>query len=170
MAERTLKTWLTGCAILTLLALLIAPANAKGPTIRMLARSASTIAYSSRLDVVTVFATEMERYRQELIARGDGASLATMLTPTNLSDEFRQWTWRAADGSLLRSIAGRGLWLTGGDCLARLCAARNCIDAGWPVFTCSDGHTRTMVVNDFQTIIFDDVPYARLRAAAPLTN
>ena len=170
MTARTLKILSTGCAILTLAALVMQPAAAKGRTTHMLVRSASTIAYSNRLDVVTVFAAEMQRYRQELVARGDGTSLATMLTPTSLSDEFSQWTWRAADGSLLQSVAGRGLWLIGGDCLARLCAATNCIDAGWPVFTCSDGRKRTMVVDDFQTIVFDGVPYGRLRVVDQLTN
>lgn len=155
-----------GIAVLAVSAVFVMPTSAQGLAKRILLRHATTTKYSSKLDVVTVFATEMMRYRQELLARIDDASLATTLTPTRLSDEFRRWTWRSADGSLLQSFAGGDLRLTGGDCLARLCSEFGCSDAGWPTFQCSDGHRREMVVTDFKTIIFGDISYERLSEPA----
>ncbi|WP_292374998.1 hypothetical protein [Mesorhizobium sp.] len=49
-------------------------------------------------------------------------------------------------------------------CLARLCAASECSEAGWPVYACSDGHKRKMSVKSFVTATFDGVPYRRLSA------
>jgi hypothetical protein len=86
-----------------------------------------------------------------------------------LRPEFRARTWRAADGSLLQGFAGSGGFrLTVGNCLARICAASECSDAGWPIYMCSDGRSRKMSVSDF-TAIFDGVSYRRL-SAAPSTD
>ena len=159
-----------GFAVLAVSAVFVMPTSAQGLSKRILLRHAITTKYSSKPDVVTVFATEMVRYRQELLAGIDDASLATTLTPTRLSDEFREWTWRSADGSLLQSFAGRDLRLTGGDCLTRLCSAFDCSDAGWPTFQCSDGHRREMLVTDFKTIIFGNISYERLSEPALVSD
>ena len=74
--------------------------------------------------------------------------------------------WRAADGSLLQGFAGTGGFrVTVGNCLARFCAASECSDVGWPLYSCSDGRKRKMSVTDFVTVSFDGVSYRRLSAA-----
>jgi hypothetical protein len=118
-------------------------------------------------DTVTAYSTTMSRYRLALMARQGAANLATMLGPMSLLKEFRAWTWRAEDGSLLQGFAGNGGFrLTLGDCLAKLCSASECSDDGWPFFKCSDGHRRKMVVVDFATAKFDGVAYRRLSVPA----
>jgi hypothetical protein len=83
-----------------------------------------------------------------------------------LRTEFRARTWRAADGSLLQGFAGTGGFrVTVGNCLARFCAASECSDVGWPLYSCSDGRKRKMSATDFVTASFDGVSYRRLSAA-----
>jgi hypothetical protein len=165
-SSNTLKMWGIGFAAFAVSAVFVTPAAAQGPSRRILARYATTIEYSSKPDVVTVFASEMARYRRELTDRGDGASLASVLAPTRLNDEFREWTWRSLDGSLLQSFAGRDLQLTKGNCLSRLCSAIECSSAGWPAFQCSDGRRREMLVTDFKTMVFGNISYGRLSEPA----
>jgi len=112
---------------------------------------------------VTAYATGMARYRLQLMART--ASLSLPLEPSALRPEFRQRTWRSADGSLLQGFAGKGGFrLTVGNCLARICAAIECSEAGWPVYACSDGRKRKMSVKSFVTATFDGISYQRLSA------
>ncbi|TPN89967.1 hypothetical protein FJ987_00410 [Mesorhizobium sp. CU2] len=107
----------------------------------------------------------MARYRLELVGRGDMSDLAMPLEPRLLRTEFRARTWRAADGSLLQGFVGKGGFrLTVGNCVARICAAAECSDDGWPVYACSDGRKRKMSVKDFITASFDSIPYRRLSA------
>jgi hypothetical protein len=164
--SQALKMLGMGFAAFAVSAVSVAPAAAQGPSMRILAGYVMTIKYSSKPDMVTVFASEMERYRQQLADRGDRASLASVLAPTRLSDEFREWTWRSLDGSLLQRFAGRDLHLTKGNCLSRLCSAIECISAGWPAFQCSDGRRREMLVTDFKTIVFGNISYGRLSEPA----
>ena len=165
-SSNALKMLGMGFAAFAVSAAFVAPVAAQGPSRRILAVYATTIAYSSMPDIVTVFASEMERYRRQLTDRGDGANLASVLTPTRLSDEFREWTWRSPDGSLLQSFAGRDLQLTKGNCLSRLCSAIECSSAGWPAFQCSDGRRREMLVTDFKTMVFGNISYGRLSEPA----
>ncbi|RJT32874.1 hypothetical protein D3227_26050 [Mesorhizobium waimense] len=110
----------------------------------------------------------MARNRLNLTARGGETNLAVPLEPRLLRAEFRARTWRAADGSLLQGFVGTGGFrLTTGNCLARICAASECSDDGWPVYKCSDGRKRKMSVTDFVTAVFDGVPYRRLSAPPP---
>jgi hypothetical protein len=155
----------TGLAFVSGLAALVTPAEAGESISRLLDRSTVTAAaYTANPDIVTAYATGMARYRLTLAAL-DG--LAMVLEPRLLRAEFRARTWRAADGSLLQGFAGKGGFrLTLGNCLAQLCTAQECADAEWPVFTCSDGRKRKMVVEDFTTAVFDGVTYRRLSAPA----
>ncbi|QKC74094.1 hypothetical protein EB231_34315 [Mesorhizobium sp. NZP2298] len=108
----------------------------------------------------------MARFRLQFAGRAGETNLAVSLEPLLLRAEFRARTWRSADGSLLQGFAGKGGFrLTIGNCLARICAASECSDAGWPVYTCSDGRKRKMSVTDFVTASFDGVPYRRLSAS-----
>ncbi|KAA3450512.1 hypothetical protein C7I87_11840 [Mesorhizobium sp. SARCC-RB16n] len=108
----------------------------------------------------------MARFRLQLAGRAGETNLAIPLEPLLLRAEFRARTWRSADGSLLQGFAGKGGFrLTIGNCLARICAASECSDAGWPVYACSDGRKRKMSVTDFVTARFDGIPYRRLSAS-----
>ncbi|AZO57823.1 MAG: hypothetical protein EOS78_23505 [Mesorhizobium sp.] len=108
----------------------------------------------------------MARFRLQFAGRAGETNFAIPLEPLLLRAEFRARTWRAADGSLLQGFAGKGGFrLTIGNCLARICAASECSDAGWPVYACSDGRKRKMSVTDFVTARFDGIPYRRLSAS-----
>lgn len=157
------------CAFLALIVgpLALASANEMGPS--LLDRAAITTAYPGESDIVTAYATGMARYRLALATRGGDSNLAVALEPRLLRPEFRARTWRAADGSLLQGFAGSGGFrLTVGNCLARICAASECSDAGWPIYMCSDGRNRKMAVSG-STAMLDDVTYRRL-SAAPSTD
>ncbi|RAZ87562.1 hypothetical protein DPM33_25425 [Mesorhizobium hawassense] len=107
----------------------------------------------------------MARYRLLLTGVIGTANLAAPLEPLQLRPEFQQRTWRSADGSLLQGFAGKGGFrLTAGNCVARVCQASECSEAGWPLYACSDGRKRKMSVKSFVTATFDDVPYRRLSA------
>jgi hypothetical protein len=122
-----------------------------------------TTAYLGESDLVTAYTTGMARYRLQYT--GQQAGLAAPLEPWLLRPEFVQRTWRAADGSLLQGFAGKGGFrLTVGNCLARLCVASECSEAGWPVYACSDGRKRKMSVKNFVAATFGGVSYKRLSA------
>jgi hypothetical protein len=163
--SRALAKYASFCA---LLGVLVAPGRAAGlPLSDMLDRALVTSAYFDQPDWVTAYGTEMVRYRLELTARRGGADFDRPLGPMYLRPEFRAWTWRAADGSLLQGFAGKGGFrLTLGNCLAVICNAQECAEDEWPVFNCSDGRKRKMVVEDFTTAVFDGVRYRRLSAPA----
>lgn len=117
--------------------------------------------YSGQSDLVTAYTTGMARYRLQYTAQAD--HLAAPLEPRLLRPEFVQRTWRAADGSLLQGFAGRGGFrMNVGNCLARLCLASECGEAGWPVYACSDGRKGKMSVRKSVTATFDGVSYRRL--------
>jgi hypothetical protein len=157
------------CALLTLIALPVELVWTSEISHRLLDRAAMTTAYPGESDIVTAYATGMARYRLALAARVGDSDLAIAIEPRLLRPEFRARTWRAADGSLLQGFAGSGGFrLTVGNCLARMCAASECSDAGWPIYTCGDGRSRKMAVTD-STAIFDGVSYRRL-SAAPSTD
>ncbi|TPJ56907.1 hypothetical protein FJ471_22985 [Mesorhizobium sp. B2-7-1] len=105
----------------------------------------------------------MARYRLLLADAIGTADLAAPLEPLALRPEFQQRTWRSADGSLLQGFAGKGGFrLTMGNCVARICVASECSEAGWPLYACSDGRKRKMSVKSFVTATFDGVSYRRL--------
>src|SRR5262245_7093580 len=148
-------------AFLALIAIFMTPVEAGERISRLLDRSIIATAYFNESDLVTAYSTGMAHIR--LAALYGETRLAVPLEPSRLRMEFRARTWRAADGSLLQGFAGAGGFrLTVGNCLARICAASECSDAGWPVYQCSDGRKRKMSVSDFTTAIFDGVPYRRL--------
>ena len=154
------------CALLALLALPVEMAWAGMVSAPMLDRGDMTTVYPGDSDIVTAYAMEMARYRLALSARVGDSNLAIALEPRHLRAEFRARTWRAVDGSLLQGFTGNGGFrLTVGNCLARMCAASECSDAGWPIYKCSDGRSRKMVASDFTTATFDNVSYRRLSAA-----
>jgi hypothetical protein len=150
-------------AIVVMLA--VSPDEALAGRPRLLDPSPIIVGRSVSPDIVTAYSTTMNRYRLTLMTRQGDANLATPLGPTFLLKEFRAWTWRAEDGSLLQGFAGNGGFrLTLGNCLANMCSASECSDDGWPVFKCSDGRRRKMVVMDFATAKFDGIAYRRLSA------
>jgi hypothetical protein len=158
------------CALLALLAMPFELVWAADVSHRLLDRAAMTTFYPGDSDIVTAYATGMARYRLALSARVGDSNLAIALEPRLLRAEFRARTWRAADGSLLQGFAGNGGFrLTVGNCLARMCAASECSDAGWPIYMCSDGRSRKMVVSDFTTATFGGIAYRRL-SVAPSTD
>jgi len=129
----------------------------------VLDQAGPTMAYLGESDLVTAYTTGMARYRLQYT--GEQAGLAARLEPWLLRPEFVQRTWRAADGSLLQGFAGKGGFrLTVGNCLARLCLASECSEAGWPVYACSDGRKRKMSVKNFVAATFGGVSYRRLSA------
>ncbi|WP_245435181.1 hypothetical protein [Mesorhizobium sp. WSM3879] len=153
------------CLALVALVALARPTEAGERAAPLFDRSDLASTYSGESDLVTAYTSGMARYRLQLMARTGTANLAAPLEPLALRPEFRQRTWRSADGSLLQGFAGKGGFrLTVGNCLARLCAASECSEAGWPVYACSDGHKRKMSVKSFVTATFDGVPYLRLSA------
>lgn len=134
-------------------------------TSRLFDRSDLATGYLRESDLVTAYTTGMARYRLQFTARADASNFATAIEPRQLRLEFRQRTWRAADGSLLQGFAGKGGFrLTIGNCLARICMASECSEATWPVYACSDGRKRKMSVKDFVTANFDGIAYRRLSA------
>jgi hypothetical protein len=154
------------CALLALLALHVEMARAGMASAPMLDRGAMTTVYPGDSDIVTAYAMEMARYRLALSTQVGDSNFAITLEPRLVRAEFRARTWRAADGSLLQGLTGNaGFRLTVGNCLARMCAASECSDAGWPIYTCSDGRSRKMVVSDFTTATFGGVSYRRLSVA-----
>jgi len=158
---------LRACLVVVALAALVGPTGAGERTWHLFDRSDLTPAYSRESDLVTAYATGMARYRIQLKDAGGEASLAVPLEPLLLRPEFRQRTWRSADGSLLQGFVGKGGFrLTDGNCLARICAASECSEDTWPVYTCSDGRKRKMSVRNFVTASFGGVSYRRLSAPA----
>ena len=152
-------------AFAALIALAAEPADAGAKVSHLFDRAMVATAYSGDPDLVTAYTTGMARSRLQLAGRAGENNLATPLEPRFLRTEFRARTWRAADGSLLQGFeAAGGFRLTVGDCLVRICVASECSDAGWPLFSCSDGRTRKMSVADFVTAKFDGVLYRRLSA------
>lgn len=153
------------CLAFVALVALVRPTEAGERLAHLVDRAELAAAYLGESDLVTAYATGMARYRLQLMARTGTANLAVPLEPLALRPEFRQRTWRSADGSLLQGFAGKGGFrLTDGNCLARICAASECSEVEWPVYACSDGRKRKMSVKSFVTATFDGVPYRRLSA------
>ncbi|WP_245520816.1 MULTISPECIES: hypothetical protein [unclassified Mesorhizobium] len=153
------------CVAFLVFVALLMPVEASERMSHLFDRSNLPIAYFRESDLVTAYATAMARFRLQFAGRAGETSLAIPLEPLLLRAEFRARTWRSADGSLLQGFAGKGGFrLTIGNCLARICAASECSDAGWPVYACSDGRKRKMSVADFVTARFDGIPYRRLSA------
>lgn len=154
---------LRACLALIAVVALAMPSEAGERRSHLFDHSDVATAYLSESDVVTAYTTGMARYRLQFAALGGDA--AVDLEPLALRPEFSQRTWRSADGSLLQGFAGKGGFrLTDGNCLARICAASECGEAGWPVYACSDGRKRKMSVKNFVTATFDGVSYRRLSA------
>jgi hypothetical protein len=144
---------------------LMGPTEADMRAPRLFDRSDLATTYSGESDLVTAYTTGMARYRLLLAGVTGTAELAAPLEPLALRPEFQQRTWRSADGSLLQGFAGKGGFrLTTGNCVARICVASECSEAGWPLYACSDGRKRKMSVRSFVTATFDGVPYRRLSA------
>lgn len=134
---------------------------------RMLDRTAVTSAYADQPDLVTAYAVFMTRNRLALTEARSLSKLASFLTPAGNPARTFSWTWRAADGTLLRRLPEGGFSLVLGDCLQKFCPAFECHDAGWPVFICDDGRERKMSAPEFSSVTFDGVVYHRLSAAKP---
>ncbi|SFN84787.1 hypothetical protein SAMN03159463_00706 [Mesorhizobium sp. NFR06] len=153
------------CLALVVIAALTRASEADIHVSHLLDRSALATAYSGQSDLITAYTTGMARYRLLLAGVTGTADLAAPLEPLALRPEFQQRTWRSADGSLLQGFAGKGGFrLTTGNCVARICVASECSEAGWPLYACSDGRKRKMSVKSFVTATFDGVSYRRLSA------
>jgi hypothetical protein len=153
------------CLALVALVALVGPIEASERASHLLDGYELATTYSGESDLVTAYTTGMARYRL-LLARVTGtADLAAPLEPQALRPEFQQRTWRSADGSLLQGFAGKGGFrLTTGNCVGRICMASECSEAGWPLYSCSDGRKRKMSVKNFVTATFGGVSYRRLSA------
>jgi hypothetical protein len=155
-----------GVAFLALMVVFMQPVEAGDRISHVLDHTSMATAYAGGSDLITAYTTGMARIRLNLAGRSSQTGLAAPLEPWSLRAEFRARTWRAADGSLLQGFAGTGGFrVTVGNCLARFCAASECSDVGWPLYSCSDGRKRKMSATDFVTASFDGVSYRRLSAA-----
>lgn len=153
------------CLALVAIAAMTTPSEADLSASHLFDRSALATVYSGASDLVTAYTTGMARYRLQYASNAGQTGLAAPLEPRTLRPEFQQRTWRSADGSLLQGFAGKGGFrLTAGNCVARICLASECSEAGWPLYACSDGRKRKMSVQSFVTATFDSVPYRRLSA------
>jgi hypothetical protein len=153
------------CLALVALAALTGPSEADMHVSHLFDRPDLAAAYSGESDLITAYSSGMARYRFQYSVDATRAGLAAPLEPLLLRPEFQQRTWRAADGSLLQGFAGKGGFrLTTGNCVARICTASECSEAGWPLYACSDGRKRKMSVKSFVTATFDGVSYRRLSA------
>ncbi len=153
------------CLAVVAIAALTRPSEAGARVSHLFDRADLATTYSTASDLVTAYTTGMARYRLQYTGQADQAGLAAPLEPWLLRPEFVQRTWRAADGSLLQGFAGKGGFrLTTGNCVARLCVASECSEAGWPLYACSDGRKRKMSVKSFVTATFDGISYRRLSA------
>lgn len=153
------------CLAFVALVALMGPTEADTRMSHLFDRSDLATTYSGESDLVTAYTTGMARYRLLLAGAIGTADLAAPLEPLALRPEFQQRTWRSADGSLLQGFAGKGGFrLTMGNCVARICVASECSEAGWPLYACSDGRKRKMSVKSFVTATFDGVSYRRLSA------
>ncbi|WP_292224300.1 hypothetical protein [Mesorhizobium sp.] len=153
------------CLAVVAIAALTRSSGAEARASHLFDRTDLAAAYSGQSDLVTAYTTGMARYRLLLAGVTGTANLAAPLEPLQLRPEFRQRTWRSADGSLLQGFAGKGGFrLTTGNCVARICTASECSEAGWPLYACSDGRKRKMSVKSFVTATFDGVSYRRLSA------
>jgi hypothetical protein len=153
------------CLAIVAIVALTGPSEAESRASHLFDRADLTAAYSGQPDLVTAYATGMARYRLQYAGQAAQAELAAPLEPRLLRPEFKQRTWRSADGSLLQGFAGKGGFrLTTGNCVNRFCVASECSEAGWPLYACSDGRKRKMSVQSFLTATFDGVPYRRLSA------
>ncbi|WP_245469733.1 hypothetical protein [Mesorhizobium sp. M2C.T.Ca.TU.002.02.1.1] len=153
------------CLAFVAIAALTRPSAAEPRVSHLFDRPDLAAAYSGQSDLVTAYTTGMARYRLQYSGQAAQTGLAAPLEPRLLRPEFQQRTWRSADGSLLQGFAGKGGFrLTTGNCVARICVASECSEAGWPLYACSDGRKRKMSVKSFVTATFDGVSYRRLSA------
>jgi hypothetical protein len=153
------------CLVFVAIAALTGPSAAELRASHLFDRPDLAAAYSGQSDLVTAYTTGMARYRLQYSGQSAQTGLAAPLEPRLLRPEFQQRTWRSADGSLLQGFAGKGGFrLTVGNCVARICLASECSEAGWPLYACSDGRKRKMSVKTFVTATFDGVSYRRLSA------
>ena len=151
------------CLTLAAVVILTTSSEAGGRVSHLFDHADLATTYAAESDLVTAYTTGMARYRLQYTGQAGQAGLAAPLEPWFLRPEFVQRTWRAADGSLLQGFAGKGGFrLTAGNCLARLCVASECGEAGWPVYACSDGRKGRMSVRKSMTATFDGVSYRRL--------
>ncbi len=153
------------CLAFVALVALLGPTEAGGRLSHLLDGSDLVSTYSGESDLVTAYTTGMARYRLLFAGITGTTEFVAPLEPLTLRPEFQQRTWRSADGSLLQGFAGKGGFrLTAGNCVARICLASECSEAGWPLYACSDGRKRKMSVKSFVTATFDGVSYRRLSA------
>lgn len=153
------------CLAFVAIAALTRPSGAEPRASHLFDRPGLAAAYSGQSDLITAYTTGMARYRLQYSGPATQTGLAAPLEPRLLRPEFQQRTWRSSDGSLLQGFAGKGGFrLTTGNCVARICMAIECSEAGWPLYACSDGRKRKMSVNSFVTATFDGVTYRRLSA------
>ncbi|MGF7006679.1 hypothetical protein [Aminobacter sp. BE322] len=78
------------------------------------------------------------------------------------------WTWTAANGSHIRRLRDGSLRISLTDRLGNWFVEIFCTDAGWPVFSCSDGVDRIAAAPDPGVLMVDGLEFSRkLPANAP---
>ncbi|MCT7378052.1 hypothetical protein [Chelativorans salis] len=116
--------------------------------------------YADRPSIVADYAAAMSRYR--MVAEvADFKPLAYPFLSSRSVIAKEPWTWMAPDGSVVRRLRIGLFRINAADSLGNWFTDIECVDAGWPVFECSDGRTRRMSAPDGETMIFGGVEYKR---------
>lgn len=71
------------------------------------------------------------------------------------------WTWTAANGSHARRLSDGSLHLSLTHQLGNWFVEISCLDAGWPVFSCSDGIERVASAPDPRLLVIDGIEFSR---------
>ena len=113
------------------------------------------------------YVTAMMRYR----TAAEIERLPSQLYPFVMFDRpplGGPWTWTAANGSHARRLQNGRLHLSLTGHLGNWFAEIDCLDAGWPVFACSDGIERVAAAPAPQLLVVDGLEFSRVLPAGKL--
>lgn len=139
----------------------MAGANASGRSLMVDARQHGLAAlYAQWPTIAADYVTAMMRYR----TAAEIERLPPRLYPFVMFDRpplGGPWTWTAANGSHARRLQNGRLHLSLTDRLGNWFSEIDCLDAGWPVFVCSDGVKRVAAAPAPQLLVVDGVEFSR---------
>lgn len=116
--------------------------------------------YADRPVVAADYVTAMMRYR----TAAQHENLPPRVYPFFMVERppfGGPWTWTAANGSHVRRLHDGTLQLSLTDQLGNWFVEVLCYDAGWPVFSCTDGIDRTGAAPDARRLVIDGVDFRR---------